>query len=116
MRVIVCVCPVSDDVVTIDVIAVVVVFADIIVVVIVCHKHFTALYLYRIYSFYRSIDVMLTMGKKRYRLGGMSVIAAGKCTDTAHHCGHINARRTRVGRRVQSAVRCFKVKSLWLDT
>ena len=88
MRVIVCVCPVSDDVVTIDVIAVVVVFADIIVVVIVCHKHFTALYLYRIYSFYRSIDVMLTMGKKWYRLGGMSAIAADKYTDTSTPGSH----------------------------
>ena len=66
--------------------------------------------------FYRSIDAMLTMVNRRYRLGGMSAIAAGKCTDTAHHSGSINARRTRVGGHIRSVVRCFKVKSLWLDT
>ena len=45
MCVIACVCPVSDNVVTIDVIAVVaVIFADVIVVVAtVCCKRFTAL-------------------------------------------------------------------------
>ena len=59
---------------------------------------------------------MLTMGKRWYKLGGISAIAADKYTDTAHHSGYINARLTQVGRRVQSAVRCFKVKSLWLDT
>ena len=43
-RVIVRLRSVSDDVVTIDVITVVVVFADFIVVVIACRKCFTALY------------------------------------------------------------------------
>ena len=66
--------------------------------------------------FYRSTDAMLTMVKRRYQLGGMSVIAAGKCTDTAHHSEDISAGHTRVGGRARSVVRCFKVKSLWLDT
>ena len=66
--------------------------------------------------FYRSTDAMLTMVKRRYRLGSTSAIAAGKCTDTAHHSEDISARHTRVGGRARSVVRCFKGKSLWLDT
>ena len=62
--------------------------------------------------FYRSIEMMLTMVKRWYKLGIISAIAAGKCTDTAHHSGDTNARPIRVGGRVQSAVRCFKTKSL----
>ena len=66
--------------------------------------------------FYRSTDAMLTMVKRRYLLGSTSTITAGKCTDTAHHSEDISARHTRVGGRARSVVRCFKGKSLWLDT
>ena len=56
------------------------------------------------------------MVKRWYWLNGMSVTAAGKCTDITHHSVNIDAGRTWVGRHVQSAVMCFKRKSLWLDT
>ena len=68
------------------------------------------------FFFYRSTDAMVTMVKRRYQLGGTSVTAAGECTDTAHHSEGISARRTRVGGCARSVVRCFKGKSLWLDT
>ena len=56
------------------------------------------------------------MVKKWYRLSGTSAIATEKCTDTAHHFVDIDIKLTRVDGHVQSAVRCFKEKSAWLDT
>ena len=69
-----------------------------------------------VFIFYRSIDAMLTMVTRWFWLSGTSAVAAGKCTDTAHHSVDIDAGRTWVGRHFQSAVRRFKGKSRWLDT